>query len=79
MTSPELFDRMANAIHFLAMDAVENANSRHPGMPIGTADVVTFLFTKYQRLDPKKPHWPIRDRFVLSAGTVQCCSTRCSI
>ncbi|MDP9809955.1 transketolase [Rhizobium tibeticum] len=68
MTSPEQNDRMANAIRFLAMDAVEKANSGHPGMPMGMADVATILFTKYLRFDPKKPHWPNRDRFVLSAG-----------
>jgi transketolase len=59
---------MANAIRFLAMDAVEKANSGHPGMPMGMADVATVLFSKYLRFDPKKPHWPNRDRFVLSAG-----------
>ncbi len=68
MTSPEQNDRMANAIRFLAMDAVEKANSGHPGMPMGMADVATVLFTKYLKFDPKKPHWPNRDRFVLSAG-----------
>jgi transketolase len=68
MTSPEQHDRMANAIRFLAMDAVEKANSGHPGLPMGMADVATVLFTKYLRFDPKKPHWPNRDRFVLSAG-----------
>ncbi|GAA3088329.1 transketolase [Rhizobium viscosum] len=59
---------MANAIRFLSMDAVEKANSGHPGMPMGMADVATVLFTKYLRFDPQKPHWPNRDRFVLSAG-----------
>ncbi|ARO31629.1 transketolase [Rhizobium sp. NXC14] len=68
MTSLQQNDRMANAIRFLAMDAVEKANSGHPGMPMGMADVATVLFTKYLRFDPKKPHWPNRDRFVLSAG-----------
>ena len=68
MTSPEQHDRMANAIRFLAMDAVEKANSGHPGMPMGMADVATVLFSKYLKFDPKKPHWPDRDRFVLSAG-----------
>jgi transketolase len=68
MTSLEQNDRMANAIRFLAMDAVEKANSGHPGMPMGMADVATVLFTKYLRFDPQKPHWPNRDRFVLSAG-----------
>ncbi len=68
MTSREQNDRMANAIRFLSMDAVEKANSGHPGMPMGMADVATVLFTKYLRFDPQKPHWPNRDRFVLSAG-----------
>ncbi|MFA1672896.1 transketolase [Rhizobium mongolense] len=68
MTSPEQHDRMANAIRFLSMDAVEKANSGHPGLPMGMADVATVLFTKYLNFDPKQPHWPNRDRFVLSAG-----------
>ncbi|WP_454851457.1 transketolase [Rhizobium binxianense] len=68
MTSREQHDRMANAIRFLSMDAVEKANSGHPGLPMGMADVATILFTKYLNFDPKKPHWPNRDRFVLSAG-----------
>lgn len=59
---------MANAIRALAMDAVQKANSGHPGMPMGTADVATVLFTKFLKIDPKKPDWPDRDRFVLSAG-----------
>ena len=68
MISPEQHDRMANAIRFLSMDAVEKANSGHPGMPMGMADVATVLFSKYLKFDPLKPHWPDRDRFVLSAG-----------
>jgi transketolase len=68
MISREQHDRMANAIRFLAMDAVEKANSGHPGLPMGMADVATVLFTKYLNFDPKQPHWPNRDRFVLSAG-----------
>ncbi|MGI9415243.1 MAG: transketolase [Hyphomicrobiales bacterium] len=59
---------MANAIRALAMDAVQSANSGHPGMPMGMADVATVLFTKYLKFDPTEPHWPDRDRFVLSAG-----------
>ncbi len=59
---------MANAIRALAMDAVQKANSGHPGMPMGAADIATVLFTKFLKIDPKKPHWPDRDRFVLSAG-----------
>ncbi|MGB9644232.1 MAG: hypothetical protein WCB44_03735, partial [Stellaceae bacterium] len=59
---------MANAIRALAMDAVEQANSGHPGMPMGMADVATVLFTQFLRFDPQTPDWPDRDRFVLSAG-----------
>src|ERR1700720_2401927 len=60
--------RMANAIRALAMDAVEQVNSGHPGMPMGMADVATVLFTQFLRFDPRVPDWPDRDRFVLSAG-----------
>ena len=60
--------RLANAIRALAMDAVETANSGHPGMPMGMADAATALFTKVMKYDPADPKWPDRDRFVLSAG-----------
>ncbi len=60
--------QLANAIRALAMDAVEAANSGHPGMPMGMADAATALFTKHLKYDPADPHWPDRDRFVLSAG-----------
>jgi transketolase len=59
---------MANAIRFLAMDAVQAANSGHPGMPMGMADVATVLFNRFIKIDPSTPDWPDRDRFVLSAG-----------
>ena len=59
---------LANAIRALAMDAVEAANSGHPGMPMGMADVATILWTEYLKHDPADPRWPDRDRFVLSAG-----------
>ncbi len=59
---------MANAIRALAMDAVEQAKSGHPGMPMGMADVATVLFTQFLKYDPQHPDWPDRDRFVLSAG-----------
>ncbi len=59
---------MANAIRALAMDAVEAANSGHPGMPMGMADVATVLYSEFLRFDPKHPLWPNRDRFILSAG-----------
>ncbi|WP_426163750.1 transketolase [Sandarakinorhabdus sp. DWP1-3-1] len=59
---------MANAIRALAMDAVEAANSGHPGMPMGMADAATVLFANHLKFDASRPHWPDRDRFVLSAG-----------
>ncbi|MEI9994981.1 MAG: transketolase [Rhizomicrobium sp.] len=60
--------RLANAIRGLAMDAVEQAKSGHPGLPMGMADVATVLFGHFLKFDPADPHWPDRDRFVLSAG-----------
>ncbi len=60
--------QMANAIRFLAIDAVEKAKSGHPGMPMGMADVAAVLFSRFLKFDPKNPDWPDRDRFVLSAG-----------
>jgi transketolase len=62
------FKAMADAIRVLAMDAVEQANSGHPGMPMGMADVATVLWTRFLKHDPKHPEWADRDRFVLSAG-----------
>jgi transketolase len=59
---------LANAIRALAMDAVQQANSGHPGMPMGMADAATVLFSKFLKYDPSNPNWPDRDRFVLSAG-----------
>lgn len=59
---------MANAIRVLSMDAIEKANSGHPGMPMGFADVATVLFTRFLKFNPANPNWPDRDRFVLSAG-----------
>src|ERR1700761_4548474 len=59
---------MANAIRFLAIDAVEKAGSGHPGMPMGMADVATVLFSRFLKFDPADPQWPDRDRFMLSAG-----------
>jgi transketolase len=60
--------QLANAIRALSMDAVEAAKSGHPGMPMGMADVATVLFSRFLKFDPADPHWPDRDRFVLSAG-----------
>jgi transketolase len=68
MTSRAQHDRMANAIRALAMDAVEQAKSGHPGLPMGAADIATVLFTRFLKFDPADPTWPDRDRFVLSAG-----------
>ena len=59
---------LANAIRFLSIDAVQKANSGHPGMPMGMADVVTILFKYYLKFNPQNPNWINRDRFVLSAG-----------
>ncbi len=61
-------DSMANAIRFLSADAVQKANSGHPGMPMGMADVATVLFTRFLKYDAAQPKWPDRDRFILSAG-----------
>jgi transketolase len=63
-----MHNHMANAIRALAMDAVEQAKSGHPGMPMGMADVATVLWSQFLRFDPENPVWPDRDRFVLSAG-----------
>ena len=67
--SPDVQHRdLANAIRALAMDAVEKANSGHPGMPMGMADVATVLFRRFLKFDPADPAWPDRDRLVLSNG-----------
>jgi len=68
LTDPNTQKAMANAIRALAMDAVQKANSGHPGMPMGMADAATVLFTRFLKFDPTNPTWPDRDRFVLSAG-----------
>ena len=62
------FNQLANSIRFLSIDAVQKANSGHPGMPMGMADVATVLFKYHLRFNPKNPDWINRDRFVLSAG-----------
>jgi len=73
-TQPRTFEApvthrdMANAVRFLAIDAVERAKSGHPGMPMGMADAATVLFSRFLKFDPTDPSWPDRDRFVLSAG-----------
>ncbi len=65
---PARLQSMANAIRALSMDAVQAANSGHPGMPMGMADVATVLYSQFLKFDPAAPKWPDRDRFVLSAG-----------
>ena len=62
------YNEMANAIRFLSADAVENAKSGHPGMPMGIAEVATILFSRHLRFNPNDPDWDNRDRFILSAG-----------
>jgi len=64
----KLHNDLANCIRFLSIDAVQKANSGHPGMPMGMADVTTVLFKSFLRFNPKNPNWLNRDRFVLSAG-----------
>ena len=68
MTKNDLTFGLANCVRFLSIDGVERANSGHPGMPMGMADVATILFTEFLKFDAKKPTWLDRDRFILSAG-----------
>ncbi|WOC16500.1 transketolase [Pseudochrobactrum sp. MP213Fo] len=68
MSNSEKQNQMANAIRFLSVDAVEKANSGHPGLPMGAADIATTLYTRFMSHDPQNTTWPDRDRFVLSAG-----------
>ena len=68
MAAPISHDLMANVIRFLSVDAVEKAQSGHPGLPMGAADMATVLFRDVLKFDAADPHWPDRDRFVLSAG-----------
>ena len=69
MSEKERLEQLCvNTIRFLAVDGVEAANSGHPGTPMGMADIAFVLWTEFLRHDPKKPDWPNRDRFILSAG-----------
>ena len=68
MTESDLSDRSINTIRFLAADAVQKANSGHPGLPMGVAPLAYVLWTQHLNFDPQHPAWPNRDRFVLSAG-----------
>ena len=60
--------RMAGAVRALSMDAINRAQSGHPGLPLGAADIATVLYARFLKFDPAHPDWPDRDRFVLSAG-----------
>ena len=64
----QIHQDLTNAIRFLSADAVQQANSGHPGMPMGMADVETVLFSHFLKFDADAPKWPDRDRFILSAG-----------
>ncbi len=68
MNKTDFTPALANCVRFLSIDGVERANSGHPGMPMGMADVATILFTEFLKFDASKPHWLDRDRFILSAG-----------
>ena len=68
MTSSPSHQEMANAIRFLSADAVQKANSGHPGMPMGMADVATVLLSRFMNFSASNPDWPDRDRLILSAG-----------
>lgn len=72
-------DLCINTIRTLAIDAVQRANSGHPGTPMALAPVVYTLWQNFLRFDPEDPIWPNRDRFVLSNGTLRCCYMQCCI
>ncbi|HTX73551.1 MAG TPA: transketolase, partial [Rectinemataceae bacterium] len=68
IANPELTVKCVNTIRMLAADSVQQANSGHPGMPMGVADLAYVLFTRHLRFDPRDPRWIGRDRFILSGG-----------
>ena len=68
MATKELHDKAINTIRFLAADAVQKANSGHPGLPMGMASAAYVLYTRHMKFNPADPQWPDRDRFILSAG-----------
>src|SRR5512136_2367183 len=68
MLTEDLQVRAINTIRFLAADGVQKANSGHPGLPMGNAAIACTLWTRHIRFNPKNPHWPDRDRFILSGG-----------
>ena len=65
-------NQLANAVRFLSIDAVQKANSGHPGMPMGMADVATVLFKDHLKFNPQNPSWINRDRFIYQLGMDQC-------
>ena len=68
INNEKILMEMANSIRALSIDAIENANSGHPGMPMGMADIATILFTYFLKFDPDKPKWLDRDRLIISNG-----------
>ena len=68
LPSAELQNRAINTLRFLAVDAVQKANSGHPGLPLGAAAMAYTIWTRHLRHNPRNPKWPNRDRFVLSGG-----------
>ena len=73
----ELDQLCINTMRFLSVDAVQKANSGHPGMPLGAAPMAYVLWTKRLKHNPRNPVWFDRDRFGSQPGTVRCCSTAC--
>ena len=67
-TAQPLSKLAVDTLKFLSIDAIEKANSGHPGLPMGAADFAFVLWSRFLKFDPKNPHWPDRDRFILSGG-----------